>query len=167
MSALLPFLAKDELSVSQLEQWYAVNRSDPGLPDAAISAMAQLDSEIAWRAVWMLRRITKDAKLTSDQVARICEAAPSILHWAWRLTLCQLLARTGIPPTCREDIFPFLADCFRDRRTIVRAWALSAMMHCKADRPHRAHVAAAFRSAQRDRSPSMRARLRHLAGYQS
>jgi len=162
MNHLLILLAQDSLKIAHLERIYAAHRESPNLARDALSAMQQLDAEIAWRAVWVLKQLGRDGKLTEADLNRLAEYAEEASHWAARLNLCQLFAQTGCPPAMRETLFPFLEESFGNRRVIIRAWALSVLVGFREEKKFRPRIDAMIREARADQNASMKARLRHL-----
>ena len=126
MNSLADLLGKEGIKVADLERIYSASRDPRRLIADAIGAMRHLDPEIAWRAAWILKRSACDGNLSADDVIRIANYAEELSHWTSRLTLCQLFAKTGCPMEAREDLFPYLVECFANRSPIVRAWAISA-----------------------------------------
>lgn len=162
MNNLLSLLAKDSASVAVLEAIYAGERDHPEFAIDAIWALRQLDADSAWRAVWLLMRLAQEQRLSETELTRIAECAEEQTQWISRLAICQLFSAMRCPVSARETLFPFLADCFADRRVIVRAWAISALASFREDPAYRSQVIAMFRQARSDPRKSMQARLRHL-----
>lgn len=160
MNALLSLLAQDSIKVAQLERIYAAHCLAPGLPADAMTAMRLLDSDLAWRAVWILKQLARERKLTEPHLIQLARCAGEMRHWASRLNLCQLFSMTGCPAAAREELYPYLVECFANRRVMIRAWAISAMIGFQADLAYRKPVAAMLRQAQADPGSSMKARLR-------
>lgn len=163
MNSLLPLLAKESVKVATLEDLYTHCHLQPHFFDAALSAMRQLDSDIAWRAVWLLKRAALNEGLTEANLVRLAQTIDEFPHWASRLNLCQLFARTGVPPAVRETAYPYFVECFANSRVIIRAWAISVLVQYQDDPSKRIQVAAFLRAAKKDPAGSMAARLRHLA----
>jgi hypothetical protein len=162
MNSLPSLLAKDSVKVAHLERIYAAQGSSQGFASDAISAMQQLDSDVAWRAIWLLKRLARDHRLTEGDVVRIAQCAEEMPHWAARVNLCQLLAATGCPESAREALYPYLIECFSNRRPMIRAWALSVLVGFQADEKYRKPVSALLRQARADHAGSVQARLRRL-----
>jgi hypothetical protein len=162
MNTLVDLLGKDGLKVADLESIYAASRDTGRLIADAIGAMRHLDAEIAWRAVWILKRSARDGKLSADDVIRIAKYAEELPHWASRLNLCQLFAKTGCPKEAREDLVPYLAECFANRSPIVRAWAISVLVGFEDDLRFQATINACLDEARADSTASIQARLRRL-----
>lgn len=163
MNNLLSLLAGESVKVVAVEAIYARERDNPRLAADAIWAMRQLDAEVAWRAVWLLARLAQEQKLGETELAQIADRADEMTHWIARLTTCQLFSAMNCPASAREVLFPFLAECFVDRRVIIRAWAISALASFRQDPVYRKQVTAMCRKARKDPRKSMQARLRHLA----
>lgn len=161
MSDLLSLLSQDTIKVAHLERIYAAHRAR-SLVDDAIRAMRQLDSALAWRAIWLLKRLAADCRISDEDLERIAQYAEEMTHWAARLNLCQLLARTGCPGASREVLYPYLVECFRNRRPMIRAWAISVLVGFGADEKYRGPVNAMLRKAAADSAGSIQARLRLL-----
>ena len=162
MSTLLHILSKDALRVSELEEVLRTFRSSRGLIVDTVSAIRRLEPEFAYRAVWLLRRLAQESLLEAKTLRRIAEAAEETTHWLTRLCLCQLFSDTGCPREIRECVFPFLVECFADKRVLIRAWAISALATFGADARYRMEFEAMLAQAKRDTSKAMKARLRHL-----
>lgn len=162
MPHLFLLLAQDSLKVAHLERIYLAHCANPALASDAFRAMRQLDSDLAWRAVWLLKRLARDGKLGEADVTRLALCAEELPHWAARLNLCQLLAETGCPIEARETLFPYLEESFTNRRVIIRAWALSVLVGFRDDARLRPRIDGMLRQARADPNPSMKARLRHL-----
>lgn len=162
MHPLLRDLGRERLSVATLERLHAQSGAQPGFVAAVISALGQLDPDIAYQAVWLLRKAAAESRLSETDLARIAELVDASPHWIYRLTMCQLFAETGCPAALRDQLFPFLCQCFNDRRVIIRAWALTAMLRFGEDPAFRREIRQNRRTAERDPAKSMQARLRHL-----
>ena len=150
------------MDVRALEHIYRAWPEKDVLASEALFAMRQLDADLAWRAVWLLRRLAREGKLGERQLIQIAAAADEMTHWLSRLNLCQLFSTTNCPGAMREAAYPFLSECFSDRRVIVRAWAISALFGFRADPEYREPVAAMIRAAKKETGKAMQARLRHL-----
>ena len=150
------------MKVAHLERIYAGHGATQGFAADAISAMRQLDANIAWRAIWLLKRLAVDRRLGDTDLVRVTQCAEEMTDWAARLNLCQLLATTGCPASAREALYPYLVECFANRRPMIRAWAISALVGFQADERYRKSVRAMLREAQADSAGSIRARLRRL-----
>lgn len=162
MTDLLSLLSRDSIRVAHLERIYAAQGMSEGFAAEAIRAMRQLDAELAWRAVWLLKRLAVDGQLGDADLARIAECAEEMSDWASRLNLCQLLAATGCPPASREVLYPYLVECFANRRPMIRAWAISVLVGFQPEKKYRRAVQAMLREAQADSAGSVQARLRRL-----
>lgn len=162
MNPLFLLLARDSLKVSQLEQIYLACREKPDLAANAISAMRQLDSDLAWRAVWVLKQLARDHKLSESDLTRLALCADEVSHWAARLNLCQLFGHTGCPVEARETLFPYLVESFMNRRVIIRAWAITVLVGFREEEKFRSRIDAMLRQARADPNASMKARLRNL-----
>jgi hypothetical protein len=162
MNGLLNLLCKEPTKVAHLERIYAAHATSEGFANEAMRAMRQLDAAIAWRAVWLLKRLAADHRLRESDLIRLAECAEEMTDWASRLNLCQLLAITACPASAREALFPFLTECFANRRPMIRAWAISVLVGFRADERFREPVAAMLREAQADPAASIQARLRRL-----
>ncbi|MFT3870201.1 MAG: hypothetical protein QM715_17265 [Nibricoccus sp.] len=162
MNNLLDLLAKDSLKVGALERIYAVHHDDSDFVTGAISAMRQLDADIAWRAVWLLKRHALEGKLSEADLERLALCAEEMTHWASRLNLCQLFAGTGCPHTVRDAVYPYFVECFSNRRPMIRAWAISVLSEFQKDPKYRKPVAAMLLQAKADPAASVVARLRRL-----
>lgn len=162
MNRLLGLLSKDAIKVGDLQRIYATHGASEDFAANAISAMRQLDANVAWRAVWLLKRLAVEHRLGDAEVARIAQYAEEMTDWASRLNLCQLLAATGCPASSREALFPYLVECFANRRPMIRAWAISVLVGFQAEKSYRKSVRAMLRKAQADPAGSIQARLRLL-----
>ncbi len=162
MSVLLGYLGRERLTVTQLEQLYEQGKARPGFVHEVIATLGQLDPEKAHRALWLLRKVSAESCLDAAAVSRVIECSDVSEHWLFRLTLCQLLAETTCPPEAAEDAFSVLRKCFDDRRVIIRAWALTALVRLPRDRAREGEIRERVRAAERDPAKSMQARLRHL-----
>jgi hypothetical protein len=167
MNHLLLLLAQDSIKIAHLERIYLAHRENPTLASDAISAMRQLDSDLAWRAVWILKQLARDGKLSAADLTRLAQCAEEATHWAARLNLCQLFSQTGCPVEMRETLFPYLEESFANRRVIIRAWALSTLVGFRDDKKMRPRIDAMLREARADPNASMKARLRHLPKYRA
>ena len=82
MNNLVNLLGREVVKVAHLERIYAATRDNPSLACDAISAMRQLDSNIAWRAVWLLKRMAREHNLGEDDLSRLAccadEMSPSV-----------------------------------------------------------------------------------------
>lgn len=150
------------MKVADLERLYASGGSTRDLVESALHALRHLDPDLAWRAVWILRRAAADGHVNADVAARVATCAEEFTHWAARLTLCQLFAVRGCPVPAQDSLFPYLVECFADRRPIVRAWALSAMLSLEGNPEFQSEIDACLAQARLDPTPSVQARLRRL-----
>ena len=153
---------RKDAKVATLERLYIENRECERFVSDIVSLLGQLDDDIAWRALWLLRRATKDMPIPVPALIRVAESARAYRHWTWRLLMCQLFGTVQCPSSAREEFFPFLQDCFSDRRIIVRAWALSSMWLFRDDPDFRSRTLHCMRVARNDTGKSMQARLRRL-----
>jgi hypothetical protein len=163
VSSLLFQLSKESLNVAALERIYLDHHMSPAFAADAIFAMRQLDSELAWRAAWLLRRQALDQGLEEGALVRMATFVDEMTHWIARLNICQMLAITGCPRLVQDSVFPYLDECFRDRRAIVRAWAISALASFSDEPKYRRQILLMIRKARMDSAKSIQARLRHLA----
>ena len=162
MSALLPHLSRDHLTARDLNACYDHFRTRPDFIPDLISALDQLDPDLTYRALALVLKLARTSPLSSEDLARIVDRLDASDHWLHRLTACQLLSAARLPPELGSDIVPFLQRCFTDRRVIIRAWALTAMLSFRSDPRFRSTVDASLRLARRDRAKSMQARLRQI-----
>jgi len=162
MNSLLSLLGKDSIKVTHLERIYAGASTSENFATDAISAMRQLDSDVAWRGVWLLKRHARKHRLPDGDLIRLAQCAEELPHWASRLNLCQLFATTGCPQAARESLYPYLVECFANRRPMIRAWAISVLAGFRDDKKYRKPVAAMLRETQKDPAGSIQARLRNL-----
>lgn len=162
MNNLLLLLGKDAIKVAQLERIYAANSANQDFAADAIRAMQQLDSEVAWRAVWLLKRLAQEHRLGETDLVRLAQRAEEMTHWAARLNLCQLFATTGCPASVREALYPYLVDCFANQRPMIRAWAIAALVEFQSIEEYRTPIRAMLRQAQADPAGSIQARLRRM-----
>jgi hypothetical protein len=162
MNNLLSLLSKEAVKVAHLERIYAAHGASADFATEAIRAMRQLDADVAWRAVWLLKRLAVAHRLREADLIKITQCAEEMTHWAARLNLCQLLAATGCPAAARETLFPYLVECFANRRPMIRAWAISVLVSFQDDERYRKPVTAMLHEAQADPAASMQARLRRL-----
>jgi hypothetical protein len=162
MNGLLSLLSKDSIKVAHLERIYSAYGASEGFGANAISAMRQLDADVAWRAVWLLKRLAVDHRLGDTDLIRLTQCAEEMTDWASRLNLCQLLATTGCPASTREALYPYLVECFANRRPMIRAWAISVLVEFQSDERYRKSVRAMLREAHADSAGSIQARLRRL-----
>lgn len=163
MNNLLDLLTKESVKVAALERIYANHHEDPEFASGAISAMRQLDTDIAWRAAWLLKRHALDRKLSEADLERLALCAEEMTHWASRLVLCQLFAVTGCPSSVRDAVYPYFVECFANRRPMIRAWAISVLSEFQDDPKYRKRVAAMLLAAKADPAGSVIARLRRLS----
>jgi hypothetical protein len=152
-----------DAKVADLQRVYAENRSRMRFPAEVASLLEQLDEEIAWRAVWLMCRLAEEGKLSERELGRVAESVDASRHWAWRLLVCQLFGRVACPADMRDEMFPFLQICFRDRRPIVRAWALTAQWLFLDDERYQAEIRRNFAEARKDPAKAMIARVRRLS----
>ena len=162
MPALLAHLARDRLTARDLNALFTQFHAQPDFARDLISALDQLDPDLTYRALSLLLKLARASLLSSADLARLIDRLDASDHWLHRLTACQLLAAQPLPPDLGPDIFPFLERCFGDRRVIIRAWALTAMMAFQSHPRFRAATRAALRTARRDPAKSMQARLRQI-----
>jgi hypothetical protein len=162
MRNLLDLLGKPSVNVAALERIYGGFGNAPGFVASAISAMRQLDAEVAWRATALLRRCAQDGRLSESDLAEIAASADEVTQWIARLNLCQVFAITGCPESIREQVFPFLVNCYEDRRVIIRAWAISSLVTFQSDPAYAKEISVLVRRAGFDPQKSMQARLRQL-----
>lgn len=162
MNSLVDQIGRDGLKVAGLEQIYSSSRDPRRLVVEAISALRHLDPDVAWRAVWILKRSACDRRLSADDVIRIASSAEELPHWASRLNLCQLFAATGCPKEARGILFPYLVECFANRRPMIRAWAISVLVGFEGDSRFQETIDACLQEARKDTAGSIQSRLRRL-----
>jgi hypothetical protein len=162
MSYLLPLTSEQRVSVGTLEIIYAAQGRREEFVRDVFRLFDLLDRDDLWRPLWLLRACARDNRIHANHLTQLAGHLDEFTHWISRLTLCQLLAHTGCPAALRDDVYPVLADCFSDRRVIIRAWALSALMHFDEPRFQKP-VATMLRAAHKDPAKAMQARLRNLA----
>ncbi len=162
MSILTEVLARDDVTVADLERVYQKICDDPHWQRDALESLSALDEEQVHRALWLLHRRQVDQPLPLAAVEQVIEATAGARHWLVRLQVGQILALAGIPERMLEPAFDYLRECFSDRRVIVRAWALSALYPLRHDRRFSGEVRRMITAARRDPGKSMQARLRHL-----
>ncbi len=162
MPAFVTFLSRNRLTARDLNSLYAEFHAHPDFARDLISTLDQLDADLTYRPLALLLKLARASQLSSDHLPRLVDRLDTSDHWLHRLTACQLLAAVPLPPEFADDIFPFLQRCFTDRRVIIRAWALTAMLSFHSVPRFRPDVLAAVRVAQRDSAKSMQARLRQI-----
>jgi hypothetical protein len=160
-----------EARIPDLERLWAVwagehdrpeeNFRDPG--SELLRLLDRTEEEHGWRVLWLIKRLATDAELAEEVLGELAERAPGFREWRARLTLCQIFGATACPSAARAALVPWLRDvCFRDRRVIVRAWAVSALWQIRHDPRYRREVEKISTKAAAETAPSMRARLRRL-----
>src|SRR5271166_4420563 len=162
MSDLYSLLTKEPVNVVTLNRIYSGCRGDPAFASDAMFAMRNLDNDLAWRAAWLLRRLGQEQRLSDEVLIRIAASADEMANWIARLNLCQLFSLRGCPKLGRESLFPFLVECFSDKRAMLRACAISALASFADDTNYRREVLRLIRRAHNDSASSVRARLRHI-----
>lgn len=162
MSVLLGYLGRERVSAAQLERLYEQGKARPGFATEVVAALAQLDPDIAHRAVWLLRKLAGETRLDDAAMRRVVEYIDASGHWIFRLTLCQLFAETDCPRDVADDVRAFLRKNVEDRRVIIRAWALTALMRMPRELVSESERQQLWRAAERDPAKSMQARLRLL-----
>ena len=161
MSELTPLLSRQRLTAAQLGEIHAAFAARDGFVEELLRTLPLLDPEHVRRPLGLLRMIAEDRGLAAAEVSQLIQHFDLMNHWLARLLCCQLLAITGCPRQDEDDAFPFLADCFRDRRVIIRAWAITVLSRFTGAH-HRKAVASMIASARKDPAKSMQARLRQL-----
>ncbi len=162
MNLLKDRIARERIRVREMEQIYAQFGSHASLFSWAAAAFEFLEPDQMWRGLWLLRRLARTRKFSESEMTILAGKADLATHWTARLYLCQLLAITGVPESARDDFFPFLRQSFADRRQIIRAWAISALVTFKEDARFRSGIAGLLRQARRENGKAMQARLRQL-----
>jgi hypothetical protein len=162
MVPLLDRLNRDRLTADALRAIYTQHGATPGFLLEVLRVLPQLDATTSCRAVYLLRLAAIDGRLESSHWGRVAAAVDSSEHWLFRLLMCQLLAVGGCPAELGAQVRPFLVRCLDDRRTIVRAWAISGLAQFQTDPAGRSTYEVQLRRARRDRSKAMQARLRYL-----
>lgn len=166
MSELTSLLSRPRLTATQLGEIHTAFATRDGFVEDLLRALPLLDQEHVCRPLGLLRMTAQDRGLDTSDISKLIQHVDLMDHWLARLLCCQLLAITGCPRKDEDDAFPFLADCFRDRRGIIRAWAITVLSHFTgAD--HRKAIASMFTVARKDPAKSMQARLRHLSNSSS
>jgi hypothetical protein len=162
MSELTSLLSRPRLTAAQLGEIHDAIATRNGIEEDIIRTLPLLDPPHICRPLGLLRMIAEDRGLDAATVSKILQHLDAMDHWLARLLCCQLLAITGCPRENEDDAFPFLADCFRDRRVIIRAWALTVLSRFTGAH-HQKSIASIVASARKDPSKSMQARLRHIS----
>lgn len=134
-----------------------------------LRALDRSEEDEQWVALDRLKNLARAGGLPVEVLGGLAERAPGCPEWRARLTLCQIFGANACPEPARPSLVPWLRDCcFRDRRVIVRAWAVSAIWQIRGDPRYRSDWQAMSAEAARESAPSMRARLRRLeAGVRS
>lgn len=164
MSELTSLLSRPRLTSAQLGEIHAAFATRDGFTEDLIRTLPLLDASHVFRPLSLLRLIADDRCLDDTTVSKILQHLDAMDHWLARLLCCQLLAITGCPRETEDDSFPFLADCFRNRRVIVRAWALTVLSRFTGAH-HRKPIAGMIATARKDPAKSMQARLRHISAH--
>jgi hypothetical protein len=162
MAAVLNHLSRERLTARDLDALYTRLHAHPDFAAELISALDQLDAHLTYRALALLLKLARASALSPQHLPRIADRLDASDHWLHRLIACQLLAAVPLPLAFADDIMPFLERSFDDRRVIVRAWALTAMLSFRRDPRFRSTVLAALHRARRDPAKSMQARLRQI-----
>ena len=162
MNPIKDQIARERVQIAELEQIYFRFGSDPRLFSWVIPTLEELEPDCVWRGIWLLRRLAKVRAFSERELAVLASKADIAEHWTARLNLCQMLAITGVPASVRDELFPFLRESFADRRQIIRAWAISALVIFRQDERFRSEIARMLRSARRESGKAMQARLRRL-----
>ena len=166
MSELTSLLSRPRLTAAQLGEIHTAFATRAGFVKDLLRAFPLLDPEHICRPLGLLRMIAETRGLDTTSVSKVIQHIDLMDHWLARLLCCQLLAVTGCPRKDEDDAFPFLADCFRDRRVIIRAWAITVLSRFTSAH-HRKAVASLMAVAKKDPAKSMQARLRHLSASSS
>ena len=165
MNTFLALFSRERVSPAVLDSIYAQNCTRDAFPSELAEAVRRLESEYSWRAIWLLLRLVRDGRPVGEEVlTQIAELAEEATHWVARLNLCQIFGNVPCPEKAREVLFPFLAGCFRDRRVIVRAWAITALLPFRSASCFREEVEQMLAEAWKDERKSMQARLRRACG---
>jgi hypothetical protein len=162
MSSLVTLLAKDSVDVAQLETIYEERAGGTTFVRNAIHAMRLLDPDLAWKAVWLLKRHAERDQLRKKELLEIARHADEMAHWISRLVVCQLFAIAGCPKSARENLFQYLVESARDRRPMIRAWSLTVLADFRAEHRYRTTVESILCEAGKDSAASVRARLKHV-----
>lgn len=165
MNPLTERIAQDRLRIPGLERLYSELGARAEFFSWTLSALDFLEPEQTWRAIWLVRRLAKTRELSEAELRDLSERLDAAGHWIARLNVCQLFAVTGVPPSVREEMFPFLREAFADRRVIIRAWAISALVRFGDDARYRSEIRAMLRKARSESGKSMQARLRRLKSF--
>lgn len=162
MNPIRDSITREHVRISELEMIFSKFGTNPKLFSWVLSVLEILEPEQVWRGVGLLRILARTRSLSEQELAALAEKAELAEHWVARLNLCQLLSITGVPASVRDDFFPFLRESFADRRQIVRAWAISALLTFGQDARFRSEIAEMLRKARRESGKAMQARLRQL-----
>ena len=162
MNALHALLTREVITVAALQDIYDRFKSSPLFPETCLSELEQLDSDIAWRAAWLLRQLAREGQLDDSHLLRIAGMADGQTHWLARMILCQLFSIEKRSLRVRNLSYSFLVNCSADRRALVRAWAVTALAPFVDDLSYWPAINKILREARRDRSKAVQARLRHL-----
>ena len=162
MNPLSDQLTRAKVQIPELTEIYLRWGANPALATWAISSLEIMEPSQVWRALWLLRQIAQTRELSEQELSALAEKGDIVEHWTARLNLCQLLAATGVPASVRDELFPFLRESFSDRRQIIRAWAISALVTFQADKRFRPEIEKMLRQAHREAGKAMQARLRRL-----
>lgn len=163
MSALHPLLSAERLGAPALDTLFAAIRDQPGVVADLLWEMRGDDARVVPRATWLLLRLVRSGReIAPADLCRIATRAGELEPWSARIHVCQIFCVVPCPAEAEGALFSFLADCLRDPRAIIRAWALTAAWPFR-KRPECAEeIQLALRAARSDPTAAVQARLRQM-----
>ena len=164
MTNLFALLSRDRVDTAALDEIFNRNCNREEFPRELVATLGLLDPGICWRTTWLILRLARDRRPMDENVlAEIATSADAATHWVARLNLCQVFGHVPCPEPALDLLFPFLAKCFADRRVIIRAWAITALLPFRSNPRYQPEVERMLAEALKEKSKSMQARLRRAA----
>ena len=116
-------------------------------------------------STWMIKRALERGEAVPDLSDEILQLLPAMDEWQARLHLLQSIRFLRISSRAKEDLRSELLRLVRDGNNFVRAWAYDGLHRLGSQHPEFAEEAEALcRKALESEAPSVKARIRNLAG---
>ena len=136
----------------------AVEEFEDGHAGTLMSACESDDARRAVAASWMIKALSESGRVTPFDWSRIWRVLETSPDWECALHLLQTVQHAPHGPTY-DQVQPWLDH----KRTLLRVWALDALVHVAGREPRYVDEARArVRGALADGPASLRARARAL-----
>ena len=137
---------------------------NPALVDELIDLAVDSRSNVAARAIWIVRQVAEsEPRRLARRKRRVLGLLSGDLQWEVKAELCHILPRLSLTHADSKVVIAFFESCQDDASKIVRAWSLNGLYELSRSEPRLAtRVAAMIADALEADSPAIRARARNI-----